>query len=213
LNLIEQFKNKVTIYPVTCSELSLGRSNEQVLREIIKGGAGVIQHREKKLSKKDFYKEAIVLREIAKQNNVLFIVNDYVDVAIAVDADGVHLGQDDLPCKVARQLFGKDKIIGVSTHNMEEALKAEADGASYINIGPVFKTLTKQNKYEPLGIETVEKIKNKINIPFTVMGGINMNNMKELITIGAKRIAVVSAIVSAKDISLAVREFKTGIDI
>ncbi len=203
----------IDLYPVTCSELSLGRSNLEVVRDLIKGGVKIIQYREKKLSKKELFKESLLLRELTSAHNVLLIINDHIDIAIAVNADGVHLGQEDLPCREARKILGYDKIIGISTHNEKEALCAQYDGATYINIGPIFATNTKENQILPLGLKKIQDIKKNINIPFTVMGGINESNIKEVLVAGASKIAVVSALVSKEDIVSAVRKMIAQIKI
>lgn len=200
----------IDIYPVTCEALSNGRSNLEVLRAVIAGGAKIIQLREKELSKRDYYNLALKFREITRQHNVLFIINDYVDVALAVEADGVHLGQDDLPAAIVRKL-APGLLIGASTHNLAEALQAEEDGADYINIGPIFKTKTKFMK--PLGVGAIEPIASKIKIPYTVMGGITLENVDEVLAVGVGRIAVVTAITKAKDIQASTRMFINKIKI
>ena len=124
------------------------------------------------------------------------IINDYLDIALEIKADGVHLGQEDLPVETARKLAPK-MIIGVSTHNLDEALAAERGGATYINIGPIFKTQTKA--MQPIGIEAIKTITPKIRIPFTVMGGINLDNINQVLKAGATKIAVVSAITASLD--------------
>lgn len=201
--------NQINIYPVLCRKLSSGRSNEEVLRAIISGGAKIVQYRDKEISKKEFYEEAKRLKNIANDAGVILIINDYVDVAKEIDADGVHLGQEDMLPNEARKILGNDKIIGVSTHNLDEAIKAEQDGATYINVGPIFKTNTKKNVTAPVGIEMFKLISNQIKIPISVMGGINHNNIKQVVQAGAKIIAVVSAVVSSDDIAQAVKTLST----
>ena len=200
--LMERFK-KIDVYPVTCQELSLERDIFEVTRALIEGGAKVIQYREKQLSKVEKYAVAQELREITEEFDVLLIINDDVDIALAVNADGVHLGQDDLPCASARDILGADKLIGVSTHNLEEAEQAAEDGASYVNVGPIFVTSTKGPNIQPVGIETFEEIRDAIDLPITVMGGINETNIDQVLTAGARRVAMVSALVSQVDIAQA----------
>ena len=195
---------EVDIYPVTCERLSAGRSNVEVLHAVIKGSAKIIQLREKEYSGKDFYHQALRFREITRNAGILLIINDHLDIAMAVAADGVHLGQDDLPIAAARKL-APDLLIGVSTHSLEEALQAESDGADYVNIGPIFLTKTKEGVEHYLGPDAIGAIGPKIRGPFTVMGGINESNLDQVLFNGARHVAVVTAITQAPDISEAVR--------
>ena len=206
--LIERFR-EIDIYPVTCEELSGGRSDKEILYSVIEGGAKIIQLRDKVSSKKKLFEKAEIFRRITLENNVLLIVNDHVDIAIALDADGVHLGQDDFPLLNARALM-PDKIIGVSTHNIEEAVAAEKAGADYINIGPVFSTGTK-SRVTPIGRQAVKSISSEISIPFTVMGGIKLDNLKQVLDTGARKIAVVTAITEADNVTETVRNFRKRI--
>jgi thiamine-phosphate pyrophosphorylase len=146
-------------------------------------------------------------REKTASAGMLLIINDHLDIALACGADGVHLGQDDLPLSAARKL-APDLLIGISTHNLEEALAAQEQGADYVNIGPIFATQTKEISMEPLGPEAIEKIVPKLKMTFTVMGGINTSNIDRVLRAGARRIAVVSAVTQAKDIGQAVRELR-----
>jgi len=183
------------IYPVIDSV--------EALLAVIAGGAKIVQLRNKKLSKKDFYALALEFRKKTLENEVILIINDHMDIALAVKADGVHLGQEDLPLQVARRL-APEMIIGVSTHNLDEALVAEQSGATYINIGPIFKTQTKD--MQPIGIEAIKQIAPKIKIPFTVMGGITLDNIDQVLKAGARRIAVVTAITRAENMKKATKE-------
>ena len=201
---------KIDLYPVTDQALSLGRTDLEVLDGLIAGGARIVQLREKHLSKKDFYYLAQEFREKTASAGMLLIINDHIDVALACGADGVHLGQDDLPLEAARKI-APELVIGISTHNLEEALLAQKQGADYINIGPIFATKTKEVSIEPLGPEAIKKIAPKVNIAFTVMGGINSSNIDKILQAGAKRIAVVTAVTKASDISQAVRELRKTI--
>ncbi len=191
------------LYPVITEEFCNDRDSIYVLKEIIKGGAKIVQLREKKKTVKQIYELALKYREITGQYNVTLIIDDYVDIALAVKADGVHLGQDDLPCKAARML-APHLIIGVSTHNEEEIKKAIQDGASYINIGPIFATNTKETHYKPLGVEYLKRV--KPSFPFSVMGGIKRENIKSLLEIGVKNIAMVTEITMAENIQQRVSE-------
>jgi thiamine-phosphate pyrophosphorylase len=206
-----QMFQQVDVYPVTCEELSEGRSNPEVLEAVIRGGAKIIQLREKEYQKKDLYHLALRFREMTAKAGVMLIINDHVDIALAVDADGVHLGQDDLPLTVARQL-APDLLIGASTHSLEQALQAERNGADYINIGPIFITKTKEGVESSLGPEAIARISPHIKVPFTVMGGINEENLDLVLAKGAGRVAMVTAITGAADIAATVRSLKKKIN-
>lgn len=195
-----------TLYPVTCQKLSRGRSNFEVLEGLIAGGAKIVQLREKGLSCRELFEMASKFREITHKNGVRLIINDHLDIALAVKADGVHLGQDDLPCRTARGL-APYLIIGISAHTKEEALKAEADGASYVNLGPIFDTRTKGSLSKGLGVKFISETAPHLKIPFTVMGGINPENLDQVLKAGAKRIAVITALTEALDIESATRSF------
>ena len=201
---------QVDIYPVTCEELSQGRSNLEVLEAVIQGGARIVQLREKEYSKKDLYHLALIFREMTAKAGVLLIINDHVDIALGVEADGVHLGQEDLPLTVARQL-APELLIGASTHFLEDALQAQKDGADYINIGPIFPTRTKEGVERVLGPEAIAKISPHVEVDFTVMGGINEANIDQVLAQGARRVAMVTAITRAADIAAKVRSLKEKI--
>lgn len=202
--------SKIDLYPVTCESLSAGRSNEEVLEGLIAGGARVVQLRDKEASPGDLYRMAVAFREMTTKAGMLLIVNDYVDIAMAVDADGVHLGQDDMPPEAVRAI-APDLLIGVSTHSLDQALIAQAAGADYINIGPIYPTGTKEVAVKVMGPVAVTDIGSKVDIPFTVMGGIKENNMDELLERGAKRLAVVTAVTEAEDIAGTVRRMRVRI--
>ncbi len=199
------------LYPVTCQKLSRGRSNLEVLEALIAGGAKVVQLREKELSRREFLDLAKTFREHTARAGMTLIINDHVDVCRAVAADGVHLGQDDFPVREARKLLGPQTVIGVSSHNLVQALQAVEDGADYINVGPIFATATKEHTGPPVGLELLRQVQAQVAIPLTVMGGISLDNVDELIAAGARRIAVVSAVVGAENITDTVREFRRRI--
>ena len=205
-----QLFQQVDVYPVTCERLSEGRSNLEVLRAVIQGGSRIIQLREKEYSKKDLFNLALKFREITTQAGILLIINDHLDIALAVDADGVHLGQEDLPVQVARML-APDLLIGASIHSVEQALEAEKNGADYINIGPIFSTKTKEGVESSLGPEAIAEISREIVVPFTVMGGISEANIDQVLAQGARRVAMVSAITKAEDIAKKVAFLKEKI--
>ncbi len=197
----------VDLYPVTDSSQSLGRSDEEILDGIIAGGARIVQLREKHLSKRDLFALARRFRETTAAAGLLLIVNDHLDVALACGADGVHLGQDDLPLAAARQL-APELIIGVSTHDLPQALAAQQDGADYINIGPIFPTGTKQVPTPPRTPDAIREVAPHLTIPFTVMGGINRDNIGQVLEAGARKVAVVTAVTTAPDVAAAVRELR-----
>jgi thiamine-phosphate diphosphorylase len=170
-------------------------SYEEMTLKVLKSGARWVQYRDKRRSRRKIYEESIRLRKIAKEFNAVFIVNDYADIALAVNADGVHLGQDDLPIGEARKIMGKDKIIGISTHNLKQAIAAEKQGADYIGFGPVFHTVTKDAGI-PKGTETLQKIKMQVQVPVVAIGGINIENIRPILDTGVDAVAVASAILS-----------------
>ncbi|MEE0942621.1 MAG: thiamine phosphate synthase [Methanobrevibacter sp.] len=168
------------------------------IEEGIKGGVTVVQIREKTAETLDFYELALKVKEITTRYNVPLIINDRVDVALAIDADGVHVGQSDMPCDVTRKLIGKDKILGVSAATIEEAKKAERDGADYIGTGAVFPTATKDDA-PSITKEDLKEIVESINIPVVAIGGINFDNASTLIDTGIAGLSVVSAIMSSEN--------------
>ena len=162
------------------------------------GGVKIIQHRFKDGKDKDNLKKAIKIKHLCKKYNSLFIVNDRVDIALASNADGIHIGQDDIDLKTARKLLGNSKIIGVSANNSTDITNAIKNGCDYIGIGPVFQTLTKKNK-EPLGIEKIKALTKDINIPWFAIGGINKSNISSLKNNGINKVAVVSGLLNSED--------------
>ena len=167
---------------------------KEIVTIVLSTGVRWIQYREKDKSRRDIYRGALMLRELTDKFRASLIVNDYADIAIAVNADGVHLGQDDLPLKEARKILGKEKIIGISTHSIEQAIEAEQGGASYIGFGPIFHTKTK-DAGEPKGIEILREVKRHIKIPVIAIGGISAENLESVIDAGADAVAVSSAII------------------
>lgn len=200
----------IDIYPVTCQELSEGRTNLEVLAAVLAGGAKIIQLREKHWDKKDLYELAIEFRKRTRSYDALLIINDHVDVALAAGADGVHLGQEDLPIGAARKI-APELIIGASSHNLSEALKAEQDGADYVNIGPIFPTKTKANAVRFLGPEAIAEIGPQLTVPFTTMGGIHPSNIGRVLEAGARRVALITGITRAADIAERVRQLRKTI--
>ncbi|SDA44035.1 thiamine phosphate synthase [Methanobrevibacter millerae] len=168
----------------------------KTIEDAILGGVSVVQIREKTADTLDFYNLALKVKKITGKYNVPLIINDRVDIALAIDADGVHVGQSDMPCDVTRKLIGKDKILGVSAATVEEAQKAEKDGADYIGTGAIFPTATKDDA-ESVTINELKEIVESINIPVVAIGGITLKNASELVDTGIAGLSVVSAIMSA----------------
>ena len=170
----------------------------KTIEEAIKGGVSVVQIREKTADTLDFYNLALKVKEITEKHDVPLIINDRVDVALAVDAEGVHVGQSDMPCDVTRALVGPDKIVGVSAATIEEARKAESDGADYIGTGAVFPTATKDDAPK-ITKKNLKEIVESISIPVVAIGGITLNNAHELNDTGIAGLSVVSAIMSSEN--------------
>lgn len=179
--------------------------------EAIEAGVDIIQYREKVLSKKDAITMAGRLRELTYKAGVTFIINDDPSIALAVDADGVHLGQDDIPPYIARKILGNNKIIGISTHSMEEVSNAANEDVDYIAFGPVFYSDTKMVT-SPNGIGGIKGIRASVKVPLIAIGGINQDNVSDVIKAGADGVAVISAVLAAVDVKKAVRELKKKIE-
>lgn len=188
-----------TLYLCTDRNLMTSETIELSVKEAIEGGCTVIQLREKDTTSLEFYNIAKSIKKITDNYSVPLIINDRLDIAIAVDAAGVHLGQKDLPAQIVRKIVGENKIIGVSTATVEEAIKAEEDGANYIGVGAVFSTGTKLNTRK-VTFETLSEISKSVNIPLVAIGGINLNNIDLLQGSGISGVAVVSAVIAQKDV-------------
>ena len=188
-------KLDLSLYLVTDKSDDVGKFLNTI-EEAIKGGVTVVQIREKTAETLDFYNLALKVKEITTKYNVPLIINDRVDVALAIDADGVHVGQSDMPCDVTRRLIGEDKILGVSASTVDEAQKAEKDGADYIGTGAVFPTATKDDA-PSVTKEELKEVVDSIDIPVVAIGGINLKNAHELTDTGIAGLSVVSAIMSA----------------
>ncbi len=198
------------LYVILDRKCQRGRSFLETARAAIRGGADVIQLRDKELSAKELIRQGTPVRELTRQTEILFIVNDRLDVAVALQSDGVHLGQDDLPIDAAKRILGSKVLIGKSTHSLEQALEAEREGADYIGVGPVFATPTKPS-YLPVGLELVKEVSERIKIPFVAIGGIEAGNIREVIGQGAVSVAVVRAVAGAENIEEAARQLKKEI--
>lgn len=196
-------KTKVdyTLYLVTDRELMSTKTLEEAVEQAILGGCTLVQLREKTASSREFYQTALNIKAITDKYKVPLIINDRVDIALAIDADGVHVGQSDLPATIVRKIIGKDKILGVSAGCAEKAIEAQREGADYIGVGALFSTSTKTDA-KSVSKETLMKIVKEVSIPVVGIGGINEQNAAQLKNTGIDGIAVVSAIIAQKDIKL-----------
>ncbi len=201
----------LTLYVLTAREAS-GRSHEEQVERAIEGGATAIQLREKALPARTVVEIGRRIAEICNRSGVLFIVNDRADVAVACGADGVHVGQDDLPVPVARQIVGRGTIVGASVGTVAEAWRAQADGADYLGVGSVFPTSTKPDGGEPLGVAALAEVIRAVRVPVVGIGGITAENAAEVIRAGAAGVAVVAAVVGQDDIAAAARRLRERID-
>ncbi len=196
-----------SLYLCTDRALMSCASVEECVERAIAGGVSVVQLREKNCSSRDFYEEALRLREMTRKHGVTFIVNDRVDIALAAGADGIHVGQSDLPCAVVRQMVGPDMIIGVSAKTVAMAREAEQAGANYLGVGAIYPTATKKDT-SVITLETLEAIRAAVSIPIVAIGGIKRDNLAPLKG-KVDGIVVVSAIVAQPDIEAAARELRT----
>lgn len=194
------------LYLVSDRDLLKGRDFIKSLEEAILGGVSIIQLREKDSTSLEFYNMAVGLKELTSKHNIPLIINDRVDIALAVDADGVHVGQSDMPANIVRRILGPDKILGVSAARLEEAKRAVEDGADYIGVGALFPTATKTNA-RAVRLDQLKEIKENINIPLVGIGGINESNVKSVMDIGVDGVAVVSAILGKDNIKEAAKGF------
>ena len=191
------------LYVITDEGLSKGLSHVEIAKRAIAGGADAIQLRDKGLSGKDLIRVANELRVVTKNAGVAFIVNDRLDVALLCGADGVHLGQDDLPAKLVRTAVPEGFIMGVSARNAEEAMLAEQDGADYVGLGPICDTSSKDDAGDGCGFDVISEVKRHVSIPVIVIGGLGPLNAEKAIRAGADGLAVISAVVSQDDVAKA----------
>ena len=202
----KDFLHRIRLYVLISSSIAT-KSVKETTRLVIDGGADAIQLREKIISDSEFISLAGEVRDITTKSGTLLIINDRVHVAKEINADGVHLGQQDMSALEARNIIGGGKIIGVSTHSVTQARQAQKDGADYIAIGPIYPTKTKD--YEPsIGIEIIREISRTVDIPFIAIGAITLENLDEVLNAGASRIAVCSAIIGSKDIYSSTKQYK-----
>lgn len=196
---------EIDFYFITDSKLT----KESIISDIknaISAGCKVVQYREKKKNIQEMIEEAKEIKDICKEK-AIFIVNDYLDLALAVDSDGLHIGKDDISYENARKLLGPNKIIGLTVHNAKEAVDAEILGADYIGLAPIFKTKTKVDAIEPIGISELKLVRKNVNIPIVALGGIKKENIKDVISAGADSVASISAVISSNDVFCETKEF------
>ncbi len=192
-------------YFITDSALSRA-GNVSDVEQAESCGVEVVQYRNKNAETMEMYKEALRLREICR--SAALLINDRIDIALAVNADGVHLGQSDMPYRAARKMLGPGKIIGITVHNLAEALEAEGQGADYLGVSPIFSTKTKSDAGKPAGIALIEEIREKVEIPLIAIGGINLANAPEVVRAGADGVCAISAVVAKENVSEEIRKFQ-----
>lgn len=201
----------LSLYVITDRKIQK-KSSEEVIEEATDAGASVIQLREKDLPTRLWVEEAQKAREVTRCKGIPLVINDRIDIALAVDADGVHLGEEDMPLILARKI-APSLIVGYSVSTVEEARKAEKEGADYLGAGTVFPTSTKKDAGEPIGLERLKEIKKAVHIPVVAIGGINLSNLEEVLATGVDGVAVVSAIVGAESIREATHSFRQKIEL
>ncbi len=200
------FRDEVTVYPVSCERLSNGRSDREWLAAVLAGGARIVQLRDKDADDRTLYEKAVFFRQLTRAAGALLIINDRVDIALLVGADGVHLGNSDLPVREVRRL-APELIIGVSANTLAQAATVDERQASYFNIGPLYPTKTKEGLSTFIGPEAVAGFSACSALPFTVMGGIKLAHVPDLVAAGVERIAVVTALTRADDIEAETRRW------
>lgn len=188
------------IYALTAEKFSRGRDNVAIVRALLDGGVRLVQYREKTKKMGEKYEECRAIRELTRSAGAAFVVNDDIALAMLVQADGVHVGQEDLPVEAVRELVGPNIAIGLSTHSPEQARDAVARGADYIGVGPIYATATKEDVVDPVGLEYLEWVANNIDLPFVAIGGIKEHNIAEVAARGARCVAMITEIVEAEDI-------------
>ena len=207
----EKARRLVGLYLILDTQALKGRSEVEVATQAIRGGVKAIQLRDKQHTKAELLEIARKLKEICAEKEVLFIINDYLDIALATGADGLHLGQEDLPLSEARCLLSIDKLLGCSTTTISEAVRAQSQGADYVAVGSIYPTPSK-DKYTLVGPNTLKRIREKISSPLVAIGGINETNIEEVIGAGADGIAVISAILGAEDVEGTTRKLVTKLE-
>jgi len=208
----DKIEGMAGLYVILDRQFLVGSDEQDIARQIIEGGARVIQLRDKQSKMGELLLVAQKLRELCSKADVLFIINDYLDLAMAVDADGLHVGQEDLPLPVVRRELPIDKIVGCSVTTLSQATKAQAEGADYIAVGSIFPTTTKKEA-TVVGLNILKELKRTISTPLVAIGGINQNNIGEVVSAGADAIAVISAVLDEEDIRTAVQKLVVEIDL
>jgi len=201
----EKKLERIQLYVIIDPKLSLNPNLDEVVSSALEGGAQMIQFRNKEFSDEEFLVLSERIKKITQKKNIPLIINDRVNIAKLIDADGVHLGQDDMPLKEARGILGQEKIIGISTSNLEEALEAEKQGADYVGLGPIFQTGSKEIK-GTIGTEMLKLVLGRVKIPVFPIGGINLSNIDQVVQAGSRRIAVISAVIAQKEVKKAAWE-------
>lgn len=199
------------LYVITMEVLTMGRSHLDVAKAALEGGAGVIQFREKTKTTSEMYQVASNLKILANEYGIPLLIDDRLDIALAVDAKGVHLGRHDMPLPIARKILGPDRVIGASARNVQEAIKAEREGANYLGVGPIYLTPSKTDAGEPIGWRILEEIKKAVKIPIVAIGGITTEKVKEVLEAGADGVAVISAVAGAADMKAATAKLLNSI--
>ncbi len=192
-------------YFITDSRLSRA-GNVSDVKSALAAGVRMVQYRDKEAGTKQLYEEALRLKSVCK--GVIFLINDRLDIALGIGADGVHIGRDDLPYRIARRLLGKKKIIGVTVHSVKEAQEAQRLGADYIGVSPVFTTGTKRDAGKPAGIRLIKEIKRRVSTPIVAIGGIDLSNAKKVIEAGADSLCAISAVVTKPDVKKEIEKFQ-----
>jgi thiamine-phosphate pyrophosphorylase len=204
--------SRLALHVLTDRDWSRGRAMLSVASAALDGGATVIQLRDKTASTRTLVEEGQALRALTRERGALLIVNDRVDVALAVEADGAHVGQDDLPVTVARRLLGPERILGVSAASIGEAEEAVAGGADYLGVGPIFPTLGKADAGPATGVALLTELAQRYTLPLVAIGGITAENAAATLHVGACGVAVITAVVAADDIAAATRRLRAAID-
>ena len=194
-------------YFITDSKMSRAGNRSDVLAAV-SCGVETIQYRNKNAETREMYQEALELAQICRDAGSFFLINDRLDVAMAVEADGVHVGQTDMPCSKTRRLLGRGKMIGVTVHSLVEALQAEREGADYLGVSPIYQTATKPDAGKPAGIRLIEEIRERVSLPLIAIGGINHSNAPEVVQAGADGLCAISCVVAEDDVRSQIRRFQ-----
>jgi thiamine-phosphate pyrophosphorylase len=205
LNRKNSLLKEIDFYLVTDSGLSKEGTLSDV-KEAVEAGCKIVQYREKNRSTKEMVSEAAEIKRICS-DKAIFLVNDRIDVALAVDADGVHIGQDDMPIETAKRLLGENKVIGLTVHNTDEAIEAEKKGADYVGLSPIFDTATKKDAGDGIGPDKIKEVKNAIKIPVVAIGGINKENCESVIQNGADSLVAISSVICSDNVKNEIKNF------